>query len=62
MKTLFEEPVYRIGQFLYQQVDDSVEYRCRHETEVEWSGGYKCPPSEWKKYVLDVGVIDENAV
>ena len=62
MKTLFDWPVYRIGRYLYQQVDDSVEYRCRRDTDHEWSEGYRCDPGEWKQYIIDAGVIYEDAV
>jgi hypothetical protein len=62
MRTLFDEPIYRVGKYLYQLLEDKS-YRIRHVNNSIWDT-YVGPvkDDDWKVHVLDKGVIDENAV
>jgi hypothetical protein len=64
VKTLFDEQVYRIGNWLYLAVKidgDSVAFNCRRVDCELWGRGF-CTLSEWKRDVSDVGDLYEGAV
>lgn len=64
MKTLFDEQVYRLGNWLYRAVTidgDSVVFESRRTAYKSWYRG-NCTLSEWKRAVTDVGDIYEDAV
>lgn len=64
MKTLFDEQIYRLGNWLYRldSVDgDRVCFECRRVNCKLWTKGF-CFVDEWARDVTDVGDIYEDAV
>ena len=64
MKTLFDEQIYRLGNWLYRAVridGDMVAFESRRINYRQWARG-NCNLREWKRDIVDVGDIYEDAV
>lgn len=64
MKTLFDEQIYRLGNWLYRAVKidgDWVVFESRRISSKYWYRG-NCTLSEWKRDVSDVGDLYEDVI
>jgi hypothetical protein len=61
MRTLFDEPIYRVGNWFYQRLEGGG-YRVRRVRGTDWDKYGPVSDYGWKIHVTDKGVIDENTV
>jgi len=64
VKTLFDEQIYRLGNWLYRAVKidgESVVFESRRINRKYWYRG-RCNLNSWRRDISDIGDLYEDAV